>query len=131
MKARGAVIYGGWPVAWVVVQEGAAPFQLVFEVGQLSAAGAAIFIVLATDRESDPVASGDDNRGRPDLDIEFRDLVLLQRPLFVVGVIGPVGLRQFLVELAVRSAKPSLPNRRVRIDRTLEHDFLKVAGEHA
>ena len=41
-------------------------------------------------------------------------------------VIGPIGQRPHLVELAVRRAQPALRQRRVWIDRTLELDLAAV-----
>ena len=77
------------------------------------------------------MAEGHHDRGRPDLDVELHNLAELQRLLVIVRVIGPVGRRELLVELAMRGAQPALAHRRVRIDRALEHHLLEVAGEHA
>src|SRR5689334_4400278 len=106
MQARRAVKYGGWPVAHVVGQEWTASLQLVLEVRELAAAGSAICIILAADRQSDAITRGHHDRARPDLDVEFHRLAFLERLLLVMGVIGAVGLRQLPVELAVRCAQP-------------------------
>src|SRR5665647_3659912 len=130
MQAAGAAKDGGGSVARIVVQERTAAGQFVLEVRQLAAAAAAIFVILAADRYGHAMAGRHHDRAWPNLDVELRHLALLERLLLVVRVIGPVGRRQFLVELAVRGAQPALCDRRVRIDRALEYDFLQIAGEY-
>src|SRR5262245_12876029 len=131
MQAGGATEDRRRPVAWIVMQEWPAACQLVLEVRQLAATWPRIDVVLAADRKPDAMALRHHDRGRPDLDIKLDDLTLLERLLLIVRVVGPVRLRQFLVELAVRGAQPALPDRRVRIDRALEHDLLEVGAEDA
>src|SRR5262245_15173873 len=103
------------------MQERAASRQLVLEVRELAAAWAGINVVLSADSEADAIAGRHHDRGRPDLDVELDDLALLERLLLVVGVIGPPGRRELLVELAMRRTQPPLRDRRVRIDGALEH----------
>src|SRR6202030_2711467 len=70
----------------VVMQEGAAAGQLVLEVRELAAAGAAIFIVLAPDGEGDAVSRRRHDGGWPDLDVELDDLTVPKGLFRVVGV---------------------------------------------
>src|SRR6185437_2972624 len=93
MQAGGAAEYGGRAVARIVVQEWTAAGELVLEVRQLAAAGAAVFVVLAAHRQADAVAGRDRDRGWPDLDVEFHRLALGKRQLLIVGMIGPIGQR--------------------------------------
>src|SRR5262245_37760418 len=58
MQRRRAVEDLRRPIAGIVVQERAASGQLVLEVGEPSAARPVIHIVLAADREPDPIAGG-------------------------------------------------------------------------
>src|SRR5262245_38782058 len=104
------------PVAGVVVQEWSAARELVLEVRQLAPARTAIDVVLAADAQADTATGRNHDRGRPDLDVELRHLALLERLRLVVAVVGPVGRGEFLVELAVRGAQPSLTDRGVRVD---------------
>src|SRR5450631_876165 len=97
MQRGGAAENGGRAVARIVVQERAAAGELVLEVRQLAAAGAAIFVILAAHRQADAIAGGNCDRSRPDFDVEFHGLALAEWLLLVVAVIGPVGQRQFLV----------------------------------
>src|SRR3954470_19262075 len=115
----------------IVMQKWAAALQLVLEVRQPSARAAAVFVVLATDGERNAIARRHNDRGRPQLDIEFDRLTRCKRLLLVVGVIGPMGQCELLVELAMRGAQPPLGDWRMRIDRALEHDLLHVGGENA
>src|SRR5262245_14688334 len=108
------------------MQERPAPPKLVLEVGKPPAAGAAVLVVLAADRQADAVSRRHDHRGRPDLDVDLHYLARLQRLLAVVRVIGPVGARELLVELAMRGPEPTLADGRVGIDGALEHDFPEV-----
>src|SRR3569833_3597673 len=101
MQCRGAVEQRFRPVAQIVVQERAATGQFVLEIRQLAARAAAIDVVLAAPRERNAVTGGRDDRGRPQLDVEFDGLALLERLLFVVRVIGAVGLCLFLVVFVV------------------------------
>ena len=128
MQARVAAEDVRRPVARIIVQERPAAGELVLEIRQPSAARPGIFVVLAADGERDAIARRHHDRGRPDLDIELDHLAGLERLLLVVGVIGPVGRRELLVELAVRGAQPALADRRMRIDGALEDDFLEVAA---
>ena len=114
------------PVDRIVVQERPAALQLVLEVRQPPARAAAVFVVLAAHGQRDAIAGRHHDRGRPQLDVELDRRAGRQRLLLVVGVIGPVGRRELRVELAVRGAQPALRDRRVRIDRALEHDLLQV-----
>src|SRR5262245_6979114 len=98
------------------MEKRAATPELVLEVRQLAAAGAAVFVISAAHREPDAVASGHYDRGRPNLDVELHHLARLQRLFAVVGVIGPIGCGELPVELAVRGPEPALGDRRVRID---------------
>ena len=119
------------PVDRIVMQEWAAAFQFVLEVRQPPARAAAIFVVLAAHRERDAIARRHHDRGRPQLDVEFDRLAGVERLLLVVRVIGAVRRRELWIELAVRGAQPALRDRRVRVDRALEHDLLHVGGEDA
>src|SRR5436190_21813473 len=110
MQTGGAAEYSGRPVARIVMQERPAASELVLEVRQLAAARPRINVVLTTDGEADAMTFRHDDRGRPDLNVEFDDLALLERLLLVMRVIGPIRLRQRLVELAVRGAQPALPD---------------------
>src|SRR2546422_9261415 len=53
-----------------------------------------------------------------------------ERLLLVVGMPGTVRPRELRIELAVRGAQPSLPDGRMRIERTLEHDLPALRVEH-
>ncbi len=70
------------------------------------------------------VARRHDDAGRPDLDVELVDLSGRERLLLVVRMVRPVGQRARRIELAVRRAQPALRDRRARIERALEDDFL-------
>src|SRR5262249_56147156 len=96
-------------VAGMVVEEGPAPRELVLEVRQLAAARSGVDVIPAADREADAVAGRNHDRGRPDLDVELDHLALLERLDLVVAVVGPIGRRELLVELAVRGAQPAPP----------------------
>src|SRR5215213_7339292 len=98
----------GRAVVGIVVQEGPAAGELVLEVRQLATAGAAVDIILAADGEPDAVAGRDNDRRRPDFDVQFGNIAWLQRLLLVVRVVRPPRLRQLLVELAMRGAQPTL-----------------------
>src|SRR5262249_43538379 len=89
------------PVARIVVQERSAAGEHVLEVRQLAAARAGVDVILAADRKPDAIALWHDDRGRPDLDVELHQLTFLDWLLLVMGVIGPVWFRQFLIKLAV------------------------------
>src|SRR5262245_2764096 len=78
MQAGSAIENGRRAVARIIMQERAAPLQFVLEIRQLAAACAAIFIVLAADRQADAITRRNDDRRRPDFDVEFRNLVLFQ-----------------------------------------------------
>src|SRR5436309_11980442 len=95
----------GRPVTRVVMQERPAASELVLEVRELAAARARVDVVLAADRQSDAMASRHHDRGRPDLDVELDHLALPERLLLIVGVVGPIWLRQSPVELAMRGAQ--------------------------
>src|SRR5215510_6525036 len=118
-------------VARVVVQERAAAGELVLHVGQPPAAAAGVDIVAAAHRERHAITGRHDDAGRPDLDVELIDLAALERLLLAVRVIGAEGQAQLLVEPAVRRAQPALRDRRVGIERALEHDLLHVLRQHA
>ena len=85
----------------IVMQERSAARELVLEVRQLASARAGIDIVLAPNSETHAVARGDYYGGRPDLDVELDYLALPERLRLVVRVIGPIGQRNLVVELAV------------------------------
>src|SRR5215510_13951316 len=93
------------PVARIVMQERPAAGELVLEIRELAAARACIDVVLAADRQPDAMALRHQNRGWPDLDVELDHLAFFERLLLIMGVIGPVRLRQLLAELAVRGAQ--------------------------
>ena len=88
-------------------------------------------VVLSADGETDAVTGRHNDGSRPDLDIELDYLVLRKRLDPVVGVIGPIGRGQPLVESAVRGPQPALADRSVRIDGALEHYLAEVAFEDA
>src|SRR5947209_20056896 len=96
----------GRAVSRVVVQEWAAPGELVLEVRKFAAARAGIDIVLAPDAQREAISRGHHDRCRPDLYIEFGNLVLAERLQPVMGVVRPVGRRELPIELAVRGPQP-------------------------
>src|SRR6185437_12476964 len=79
MKRSDAIEYLHRPVGGVVMQERAAASEFVFEVRQLAAAPAAIFVILAADRQRHAIAWRHDNRGRPDFDVQLGDFALFER----------------------------------------------------
>src|SRR5690348_16168311 len=60
-------------VGGIVVQERSAAGELVLEIRQLAAAAAAVFVILAADRQPYTVALRHDDRCWPDFDIELGD----------------------------------------------------------
>ena len=115
------------------MQERPAAFQFVLEIRQLAAAFTGIFVILAAHRERDAVAGRHDDRGRPDFHLQLDRLARRQRLRFVMRVVGPVRLAQCRVQLAVRGPQPALADRRMRVDRALEHHFpaiRRVDTEH-
>src|SRR5215468_11786660 len=101
MQAGGSAEDRGRPVARIVVQERPATGELVLEIRQLAAARPRINVVLAANRESDAIALRHHDRGRPDFDVELDHLTLLEWLPPIMRVVGPIGLRELLVELAV------------------------------
>jgi hypothetical protein len=57
-------------IARIIVQEWSTAGEFVFHVGKPSAALAGIDIILAADREPDPITGRYDDAGRPNLDVE-------------------------------------------------------------
>ena len=113
-------------------RNGPQPVSSFLKFDSRAARAAAVFVVLAAHRERDAIARRHDDRGRPQLDVELdRRRRASSGCDFVVRVIRPVRQRELRIELAVRGAQPALRDRRVRIDRALEHDLLHVGGEHA
>src|SRR4051812_33594825 len=110
MQAGGSGEHVGGPVARIVVQERPAARQLVLEIRELAPARAAVDVILAPDGQADAATRRDNDRGRPDLDIELRHLALPERLLLVVAMVGPVGGGELLVELAMRRPQPTLAN---------------------
>src|SRR5947208_3618735 len=62
---------------------------------------------------------------------ELHRLARLELLHFVVTVVGAVRRRQLGIELAARGAQPALRDRRMRVDRALEHHFPQVRREDA
>ena len=60
----------------------------------------------------------------PDLHVELIHLSGFQRLLLVVGVIGTVFFGELRIELSVGSPQPALADGGVRVERSLEDDFL-------
>jgi hypothetical protein len=85
-----------------------------------------VLVIPAADGDRERKAGGHDNAGRPDLDVELDGLARGERLDFVVRVVRAIGEAQLDIELAVRCAKPSLSDWRVRVERALEHDFLTL-----
>jgi hypothetical protein len=90
-----------------------------------------INIVFSAYRQRDAISRWHDNAGRPDLDIDLVDLPRFERLDLVMGMVRPVRLSQLLIELAMRHAKPSLRDRRMRIQGAPEHDLPEVRAEYA
>ena len=62
---------------------------------------AGIFVIAPAYRQSDAMAGGYDDAGRPDLDVQLVDLAGLQRLLLVVRVVRAVRQRERRVELSL------------------------------
>src|SRR5215212_10933159 len=90
------------PVARIVVQKRPAAFQLILEIRQPPTATAAIFVIPAADCQRHAIALRHRDGGGPELDMEFDRLARRERLLLVMGVIGPIGLAELLIELPVR-----------------------------
>ena len=121
----------GRPVLGVGVNKTTATSELVFHVGEAAAHAARIFIVLSAHREGDPVALGNHDAGRPNLDVEFIDRTRRQGLFLIVRVVGPVGQCFFRVEFPVRGSQPALRDGGVRVECALEYDFFHVGREDA
>ena len=109
-----------------IMKERTAALQLVLEMRQLDSGLIRELVVLAADRQSDPVASRNDNGGRPDFHVEFYGNAWFEWLKFIVSMIRPVGLRQLSIQLAMRSPQPTLGDRRVWVDGPDEHNFAQV-----
>src|SRR5262245_4196723 len=131
MKAGRAVKDSRRAITGIVMQKRTAPLQLIFEVRQPASARPAVFVIFASDRQPDAITGRNNDRSRPEFDVELHWLSFPQWLLLVVSVIGAVWLRQFPVELAMRRTQPSLRDRSVRVDCALKYDLLEIAGEHA
>src|SRR5262245_25022427 len=128
---RGHTVENLWrAIMRIVVQERAATGQFVLEIRKLAAARTAIRVVLAADGESNAISGRRDDRGWPNLDIEFDNFAVPQWLLDIMQMVRPMGQRPVELELAVGGPQPALGDRRVGIDRALVYDFLKVRREH-
>jgi hypothetical protein len=58
------------------------------------------------------------------------DFARSQRLLLVMGMIRAKWQCELSIKLAMRCAQPSLPYRRMGIERTLKHDLLHVRREY-
>src|SRR2546423_2014882 len=87
--------------------------------------------VLALDRARHLIAGRDDDRGRPDFNIELVHLARQQELTFVVSVVRTVRRRQGGIELAMRGAEPALGDGRVGVERPLEVDLTAIRREDA
>src|SRR4051812_876628 len=99
MQAGGPGEHVGGPVARIIVQERPAARKLVLEVRELAPARTAVDVILAADGQADAATRRDNDRGRPDLDIELDHLALPERLRLVVAMVGPVGVESFLSSL--------------------------------
>src|SRR5215831_387310 len=113
------------PVVRVDVQERA---DALHRVGRVRERGvlAVDFVILAAHGEGKPVAGRHGDRSRPDFDVEFDRFARLERPFLIMGMPRPVGQRLFWIELALGGAQPAEPDRRARVIRPYESDFLAV-----
>src|SRR6266404_2645491 len=102
-------------VARIIMQEWPAAAQLVLEVRQPRSGRFLPFIVPSPHAERQSVARGDDDGGRPDLDVELHHLAGFERLRLVVGVVRPILGREPGIELEYRSAQPALSDGRMRI----------------
>src|SRR3954468_6506110 len=100
------------PVGRVVMREGAAALHRMLHVRERGR-GFVVLVVAPADVERDPVARGDDDAGRPDLDVELDRFSRFQFLKLIMGVIGPVGKRALRVELTMGSAQPALRHGRL------------------
>src|SRR5262245_25018722 len=130
MQRRLAAINFQLPIARIIVQKGPVACELVLHVRKPAPGSAGIHIVAAAYGQRDTMTLRHDDTGRNDFDIELVDLSGLQGLLFVVCMIGPERPREIPVQLAVRCAKPALPDWRVRIERTLEDNFFHVRRKY-
>src|ERR671937_1648517 len=87
--------------------------------------------VLALDRERNLIAGRDDDRGRPDFNVELVHLARPQELTFVVRVVRTVRRRQGGIQLAMRGAEPALGDGRVGVERPLEGDLTAIRREDA
>src|SRR5262249_34491377 len=67
--------------------------------------------VARLDVEADAMAFFEHHRGRPNLHLHLDDFVRLEPQSAQVLVIGPIGKRQFRIELAMRDPQPALRHR--------------------
>ena len=119
------------PIARIVVREYRAAGPHFAQRFEAFAGLAREHVIVAAHRQRQPIALRQRDAGRPDFDVDLVDLAGGELLLFVVGVIGPVRQRQLRVELAMRATQPALRDRRVRIERALEGDFLEVGRKRA
>jgi hypothetical protein len=69
--------------------------------------GAVILVISAAHGETETIARGHHDAGRPDLDVELDRLSRGERPFLVVAVPGPIRQAARRIELALRGPQPS------------------------
>jgi hypothetical protein len=80
--------------------------------------------VAARRGDTEAVPGRDDDRGRPDLDVQPDRLAGSQRPALVVGVPGPAGQAPVGIGLAVRGPQPPEADAPVRVLAAGERDVV-------
>ena len=73
------------PVLRVVMQEPTAAIERMGKVREVERL-AGIFVILAADRQREPLTGGDHDAGRPDLDVELIDAAGLERLFLIMAV---------------------------------------------
>jgi hypothetical protein len=112
------------------MEERPAASQFVLEVRKLPTA-TGVLIIPASNLERNPITRGYNNARRPNFNLQFDGNTELQESRFIMRMIRPPRFRQRRVKLSMRGTQPALADRRMRINRTLECNFLQVGRENS